>query len=74
MKVIMALSALSVAITASFALTSASAASKAVEQPGRSATCPPTVYECCDGTAGARPFCMSHGGACGVVSICGTPV
>ncbi|HET7786362.1 MAG TPA: hypothetical protein VFL36_10345 [Myxococcales bacterium] len=33
--------------------------------------CPPTVFECCDGTTNTN--CSNNGGNCGVISVCGKP-
>lgn len=36
-----------------------------------STVCPPTVFECCDGTQNTN--CSANGGNCGVISVCGKP-
>jgi len=36
-----------------------------------STVCPPTVFECCDGTQ--KTNCSANGGNCGVISVCGKP-
>jgi hypothetical protein len=45
-------------------------ASVASSQTGDS-LCPPTVFECCDGTTNTN--CSNNGGNCGVISVCGKP-
>jgi len=53
------------------ALSLATAPSARPNPTGDSAECPPTVFECCDGTQNTN--CNANGGNCGVISVCGKP-
>jgi hypothetical protein len=73
---------LAVTAPASPSATPSAPASVASVQPASSVTdtsdetmaCPPTVYECCDSTAGSGTnACVGHGGKCGILYICGKP-
>ena len=73
MKAIYLIYALSfaAAVTTGAGRSSAAPSAPTITDAPAPVACPATVYECCDGTLGTT--CTSHGGRCGIISICGIP-
>jgi hypothetical protein len=71
MKTMMAVFAVSFAAAL---VVGASTPASARTPAGDTAACPPSTYDCCDNTIGTKEFCATHGGRCGVETICGMGV
>lgn len=72
MKTMMAVFAFSFAAALVVGASTPASARTPVED---TAACQAPIFDCCDGLAsGTRMDCVTHGGTCGLLFLCGKPV